>query len=285
MRNIVLGSLFFVLLSSCGQEPQTVEELQKAGEIAFGEADYAEARKLLAKAVAQRPSDPHLLYLLGVSYQRDYLYDSAFTYLKRADILFPNDRETNLALYDIAKALKEWRSAIKAIQVLIKTGDPADQYDRELAELNINNENYPVAYYYFRKLLQKEPDSSSHYLTVANLATELDSFEIAINVVDSAIERFGSSDELLVNKGMYLTALKKYGDGEGIFRSLMAKDSTASAYKLNLANALASQNNRTKKAEAYRLYLSIKDAFGPEFRIDSLLQALEEELDIKKSDK
>ena len=282
MRKIVLVSLSFIFLGGCGQAPQTVEELQKAGEKAFAQEDFAEARKYFSKAVARKPSDPHLLYLLGVSYQRDYLYDSAFHYLKRVDILFPKDREINLALYDIAKALGEWKSAIKAIHVLVNTGDPSEKYDRELAQLNLSIENYQVAYYFYRKLLRQEPDNPNYYLTVANLATELDSFDIALNVIDSAIDQFGPKDEFLLNKGMYLIAERRYEEAEAIFRSLVAGDSTSQAYRINLANTLASQDDRTKKKEAHQLYLDLKETVGPEFRIDSLIQALEKELDIKK---
>ncbi|MFQ6008233.1 MAG: tetratricopeptide repeat protein [Candidatus Zixiibacteriota bacterium] len=265
-------------LCNCGQDPKTVEQLQQAGEEAFVNQDYAKARSYLLQAVAKKPSDPQLLYLLGISYQRDYLYDSAFYYLKRAAILYPDDRETNLALYEVAKALGDWKSAIKAIHVLIKTGDASEQYDRELAELNLRNENYHVAYHFYRKLLEREPDNPNHYLIVANLAISLDSVDAALRVIDSAIGQFGQREELQLNKGMYLIAAGKYQESEAIFRSLLAQDSTSTAYKLNLANALASQDSKAKKEEAYQLYQDIKEKVGPKFKVDSLLQALKEEL-------
>jgi tetratricopeptide (TPR) repeat protein len=282
MKKIALLGVFLGLLVGCGEKPQSVEQLRKAGERAYARGEYAEARRYLSQAVAQKPSDPKLLYLLGVSYQRDFLYDSAYLYLKRADILFPGDRDVNLAIYQVARALKEWRSAIKAIHALIKSGDPQDKYLRELAELNINMENYEVAYYFYRRLLEKEPDSLNHFLIVANLALQLDSVDIALNVIDSAIERFGERDELLVNKGMYLAAHREYPKAEAIFRSLLAKDTTEPALKLNLANVLASQDDTAKKKEAYQLYLELKESAGPELRLDSLIEALEAELNQKK---
>jgi tetratricopeptide (TPR) repeat protein len=285
LRDILLVGFVLSFLHGCGQKPQTVEQLRQEGEKAFVNKDYSQARAYFSQAVAKKPSDPHLLYLLGISYQRDYLYDSAFYYLKRAAILFPDDRETNLALYEVAKALGEWKSAIQAIHVLIKTGDASEQYDRELAELNLKNKNYQVAYYFYRKLLKREPDNPNHYLVVANLAIELDSADVALRVIDSAIGQFGPIDQFQANKGMYLIAVRKYQESEAIFRSLLAHDSTSLAYKVNLANALASQDSRVKKEEAYQLYLDLRQKVGPEFKIDSLLQNLEEELHIEKQSK
>jgi tetratricopeptide (TPR) repeat protein len=285
MRNILLVGFVLSFLCGCSQKPQTVEQLQQEGERAFVNKDYVKARAYFSQAVAKKPSNPRLLYLLGISYQRDYLYDSAFYYLKRSAILFPDDRETNLALYEVATALGEWKSAIQAIHVLIKTGDASEQYDRELADLNLKNENYQVAYHFYRKLLKREPDNPNHYLVVANLAIELDSPDVALNVIDSAIGQFGPKDEFQLNKGMYLIAVGKYQESEAIFRSLLSRDSSSQAYKVNLANALASQDSRAKKEEAYQLYLDLRPEVGPEFRVDSILQDLEKELHIERQSK
>jgi len=268
-------------LGGCGKEPQTVAELSRAGEKAFDNHEYAKARKYLTKAVAKKPSDRHLLYLLGVSYQRDFLYDSAFHYLKRFDLLFPDDREVNLRLYEIAKTVKEWKSAIKAIQVLVETGDPAEQYHAELADLNLKIENYKVAYYFYRKLLEADPNNPNYYLLVANLATQLDSLDISLAVVDSALERFGDRDEFLVNKGLYLVAMKRYEESEATFRYLLAKDSSSLPAKLNLAHALATQDDRAKKREALQLYLQLRPVADEVLSLDSIIAALREELNIK----
>jgi len=268
-------------LGGCSKEPQTVDELSRAGEEAFDNHEYAKARKYLTKAVAQKPSDRHLLYLLGISYQRDFLYDSAFHYLKRFDLLFPDDREVNLRLYEIAKTVREWKSAIKAIQVLVKTGDSAEQYHAELADLNLKIENYKVAYYFYRKLLEADPNNPNYYLLVANLATQLDSLDISLAVVDSALERFGDRDEFLVNKGLYLAAMKRYEESEATFRYLLAKDSSSLPAMLNLAHTLATQDDRAKKREALQLYLQLRPVADEVLRLDSIIAALREKLNIK----
>ncbi len=281
MRKFMFAVLLVGFLGGCSKEPQTVDELSRAGEEAFDNHEYAKARKYLTKAVAQKPSDRHLLYLLGVSYQRDFLYDSAFHYLKRFDLLFPDDREVNLRLYEIAKTVREWKSAIKAIQVLVKTGDSTEQYHAELADLNLKIENYKVAYYFYRELLEADPNNPDNYLLVANLATQLDSLDISLAVVDSALERFGDRVEFLVNKGLYLAAMKRYEESEATFRYLLVKDSSSLPAMLNLANTLATQNDRAKKREALQLYLQLRPVADEVLRLDSIIAALQEELNIK----
>ncbi len=281
MRALATTSLLIILLAGCGKEPSTIAELSEAGEKAFVNQEYAKAREYLSKAVAQKPSDQHLLYLLGISYERDCLYDSAFQYLKRADLLFPEDRETNLALYKVAKTIEEWKSAIEAVHVLIETGDPLEQYYGELGYLNMKVENYRVAYYFYRKLLEKDPGNPNNYLQVANLAADNDSLGVALAVIDSALQRFGSNDQFLLNKTVYLTALQRFAEAETILRSMLDRDTSSLSIKLNLAHTLASQNSREKKKEAYQLYLQLQPVAGDEFRLDSLIDLLREELNIK----
>jgi tetratricopeptide (TPR) repeat protein len=280
MKQLFVGLMVLVLIAACGKEPRTTDELRKAGEKAFLDGKYAKARDYFGRAVAEKPSDRHLLYMLGISYQRDYLYDSAYHYLKRADLLFPRDREINLALYEISKAVEEWKGAIQAINQLVQTGDPVEKYYGELVELNLRVENYPVAYAYARRALESRPPDPNTYLQVANLAAELDSPRVAIQVIDSAIELFGPSDEFSLNKALYFTVLRRYDEAETILRSVLQKDATAIAYRLNLANTLASQNDPGKKREAYRLYRELRSVAGDQFRIDSMIAVLRDELNI-----
>ncbi len=280
MRKLIFTALLVSVMAGCGQQPKTFDELCRAGEEAFAAQKYAKARKYLTQAVAQKSSDRHLLYLLGISYRRDFMYDSAFYYLKRLDLLYPGDREVNQELYTIAKTIREWKSALKAINVLVETGDSAEQYWEELADFNIKIENYTVAYYFSRKLLEKEPDNPNYYLQVANLASQIDSVDVALAVIDSALERFGQKNEFLVNKGLYLATIRHYQESETLFRSLLTKDTSSVTIRLNLANTLASQDDPAKKREALQLYLRLRPATDDIFRVDSLIEVLQEELGI-----
>ncbi|MFH1374890.1 MAG: tetratricopeptide repeat protein [bacterium] len=279
-----LTALLFIIstLFGCSGEPQSVEQLVNAGEKAIVDGDFARARDYLSKAIARQPSDQHILYLLGTSYRRDFLYDSAYYYLKRADLLHPGDREVNLELHRVAAVLQEWKSAVRAIHVLIETGDSKEMYIADLADYNLRMDNFSVAYHYYRRLSQIQPDNIEIWRHLVNLAAQLDSLEVALRVVDSALERFGRQDGLLISKGLCLAATGDYDQSESIFRSLVAKDTASVAARINLAHTLSSQNSPAKKREALQLYLQVQPRADKFLKVDSLIEALTEELDGKK---
>ena len=126
--SMIVAMLLFSCLVSCSGEPSSVEELKAAGQKAFLAEDYKTARDFFLQAIIKAPSDKELLFYTGMAYKRDYLYDSAMFYLKRLDILYPNDRETNEQLYEIAMALKDWDYALAALGGLIRTGDNPEWY-------------------------------------------------------------------------------------------------------------------------------------------------------------
>jgi len=272
--------LVLLLVVSCSQEPQTPDELTAAGERAFGAGDYFQARDYLGRAVLQKPSDRNLLYLLGAAYLRERMYDSAITFLKRADILYPKDREINIALADACTETEQWADARRALEVLVAAGETGADYMEELLRVSLKGQEYPFAYYYARRLLEQFPDEQQRYLAVANLAAELDSLTVAINVMDSALERFGTTMEFINNKATYLVAKRKYAEAERLYRSLVAMDLTSVEYKLNLANALDSQDDRSKRNEAYRILSKLDSTYKGTPRLDSMLTELREELGI-----
>jgi len=275
------GFPFFIaiaLLISCAKEPETFDELVQAGERSFVDADYYQARVYLNRAIKQKPSDRRLLYLLGLTYSRELMYDSAAFYLGRADVLYPEDREINTALYEAALNSEDYKAARKALRILVKTGDPIEQHLEMLAGLSLQIEDLPFAHHYYRQLLEHEPENPDRYVQVANTAADIGSLEVALALVDSAIEKFGPNESFLSNKGTYLAAQRMYPQSEAIFRSLLTEDSTIPAYRLNLASSLAGQNDPAKKREALRIFRELRSSLSDEPLVDSTIRALEAEL-------
>jgi len=269
------------LIAGCGREPETFDELKAAGKKAFVAENYMEARKFLGKAVAMQTSDRDVLFFLGTSYERDYLYDSAQIYLKRADILYPGDRETNLSLYKVCRSIGDSKNTVKAIHVLARTGDNIEQYHTELVNLHLQLGEPSQAGYYLTKLLEKEPDQPNWYLMSANVAAQMDSLDIALARIDEGIEKFGEKDEFVLNRGIYLVAKRNFVTAENTFRKLYDKDTSSVPFRLNLANALASQESRSKKQEAYQLYKTLKPLISDDvFALDSMMTVLADELNL-----
>lgn len=275
MRQILLIIMpLIVFLASCGG-PNSLSEYEEAGKEAYLNEDYARAREYLGKAASMKSSDRDVLYYLGMSYQREFFLDSALFYLKRADLLHPNDREVNEALYPIAAQLKEWDFAIRAIMVMVQTGDPIEQYRERLADLNVKMGNHVVAFIHAKELLKMDSLNPDRYFQLSVLAFKIDSFHVAEDLVDRAVEKFGPNPMFLSSKGMLLTHKGDYVQAEKILRPLLEADSSTTN-KYRLANALIDQSTRSKKEEAFRLYLDIKDVVGPELKVDSLLTSLDQ---------
>jgi tetratricopeptide (TPR) repeat protein len=178
-------------------------------------------------------------------------------------------------------AMRDWKNAIKAIGVLANTGDRIEDFYSQLAELNIKHENFLAAYVFFGRLIENEPDNPNWYLQQANVAIELDSLVPALRILDVGLDRFGDLEELLLNKSMYLTASREYGQAEDILRALITRDSSNVGYRNNLANVLMAQDVKHKKEEAYLILKAIQPLVtDSRLPIDSTIEALKEELDL-----
>lgn len=280
MRRLLLLTATAILMVACSKEPQTLVELEKAGKNAYLEEDYTTARDYLGRAVTLKSSDRDVLYFLGMSYQREFLLDSALFYLRRADLLHPNDREINTVMYPIAAQLGEWELAARAIMVMVVTGDSIEPYRERLADLNVKMGNIGVAMIHAKELLRLEPDDVERYHQLAFLAYRKDSLDLAIEVINRATERFGEDNQLVLLRGLVFMAQMDFVSAERLLRRAVAADSSATN-KMHLAIALSKQDNRSKKQEAVGLYREIRDFVSPEFKVDSLLFDLELELNRK----
>lgn len=284
MKILLILTCTIILLLSCSKEPESFRDLLSAGQNAFVNQNYPLACNYLGKAISINPSDKTALYFLGMSYSRDFIYDSAFVYLKRADLYYPDDREINATLYDVALALEEWQTAIKAIYVLTKTGDKIESYYQELAKLHIRKQDYGHAFRYIRLQLDQEPENKNLYLKLGMLAAQINQLELAVALLDTAIEKFGEAPEFATNKATYLAGLKEYLEAEKILRGLILKDPSSAALKLNLAGCLSSQDSKNKKREAYDLYRELAadstGAIQTGDDLDSIITSLAEELDL-----
>ncbi len=270
-------ALLLLLLAGCSKT-SSVEEARAAGKKAFLDKNYTEARVHLRQAIAREPSDKELLYLMARSFRHDYEYDSALFYLKKIDILYPQDREVATQIYGVANALEEWRTVADAIMVLAKTGDGYERYYGELSTLWSKMESPYNALYWGSRAIERDPDNPTWYVISANGASLSVSPDSAITILDSAISHFGEDPRFLANKATFLSQKEEYGQAEKMLRPLVESDSTVLMYRLGLAHALAKQDRRAKRKEALELYRNLRPLVGPGFKIDSIIVDLEEKL-------
>jgi predicted Zn-dependent protease len=283
MRTFFAAVILILLIAGCSSEPQTVEELKKAGTKAFLAEDYTKARTYFLEALGKKPSDKDLLYFAGMSYKRDYVLDSALIYLKKADFLYPDDREINMEVYELATQLGEWRYAERAIRTFIRTGDPESQYYLELSDLAQNMGNRANSFYYLYKQYNEIGlDEPQRFGQLAGAAADIDSIDLAYRILDSAITRFGPSDGFEITRAKILFDDRKLTEAEALLRKLAAKYPDQPNITLNLANALVNQQLPEKMREALTLYRSIRPSYRDPATIDSIIATVEQGLEDKK---
>jgi hypothetical protein len=274
---VVLGLGSLLLTAACSKQA-SLDDLRADGKKAFLAQDYTAARQYFLRGIAIAPSDRDLLYFTGEAYRRDFKYDSAMVYFKRLDILYPDDREVNIHIYEVGKEIESWEDVIHAIFVLARTGDGYERYYNELSELWSKTGSYINVLFWARKAIALKPDEAGPYMQAAYAASQCDSIDLAIALTDSAIARFGDDPRLLANMGTFLAQKGEFKPAERFLRRVVAADSASAEYRLSLAHILVAQDNKDKKREALRLYRSIQSQLGPEFKVDSIITSLEQEL-------
>ncbi len=256
----------------------TVQSLVADAREAYERKDYQEARGLLNRALLKDPSDKDALVWMGQTFRRESQYDSALFYLKRADILYPKDRDLNLILYEVAYAMQDWKVAIGATLTLIGTGDPQEQHYARLSELWDREEHPYNAFFWLKKLMATTEPKREMYITAARLSAQCDSPAQALVYLDTAIMKFGSDPELQMNRAVYLTESNRLPQAEIIFRDLLKSDSLNPLNYLNLAHNLSEQKSRVKLTEALKLYREVQPRVSARYGVDSLMKVVESTL-------
>lgn len=279
---VVFALLVIIFLSifACGQKEKTIDELLALGQESYDSGDYFEARSYFGRAVRKEPSNRYALYHLGRTYFAENMYDSSYATLSRVEKLYPGSREVNSVLHEVSAKTGHYQAAINALIALSRAGDPIEQYYKQIAEYAFTDTIAHTAYYYYRKLIEAEPDSLNYYLRCAESAYYKDDVLSGIEVLKLALKRFGDRPQILSILGKYYSYIRAYPESEQALRRLLQKDSST-VYQLQLATFLAFQEDQGKKREAYDMFNRLRAKTAEQSRIDSLIGYLERELGIK----
>jgi len=265
-------------VTGCGGS-ESVEELRAAGQQALADRQYAAARGYFLRALQIDTADKEALMGVAEAYRLDYRLDSAIYYLKRADLMHPKDRQITEQIRVVAIALGDWKNAISAIEEMVRMGDGWEPWYEQLADLWMRNGEPGRAFYYARRAILRGTENPALYLQTSNWAARYDSLGVAIEILDSATARFGPMDEFVVNKALLLSYSGQHRRAEALLRPVVEGDSLpVPTLQLNLANILAAQPEKAKKQEALRIYQEIRDVLVGGYPVDSLIQAVTNEL-------
>jgi tetratricopeptide (TPR) repeat protein len=133
---------------------------------------------------------------------------------------------------------------------------------------------------YFRLLLADKPDEPDYYMYLANSLAIMREFSEANDILKKGLERFGPSAEVYVNIGVNYINLDNYPEAEKYIRKALDISPGHIPTLINLANVLSSQNSREKKLEALEIYKGARDLTPEAFKVDSLIEVLQTELDL-----
>jgi len=281
MKFILLTILIIAaLLISCGSD-KSPGELLALSRKSFESGNYLEARKYLSQALKLKPTDKELMAEMGKVYAADNMFDSAFAHLSRANKLFPGDREINIMLHDASVYTEHWPDAIQTQILLAQSGDSTADYYRRIGRYALNTRSGHIADFYFEKLIELEPDSLNHYMNQAEGAFIARQTEKSLDVLKSALKRFGDKPILLNQLGRLYGALNDLNESEKYYRVLANVDSSA-VNQLQLATILSQQPQKAKKEEAYALFKKLRTKTSDIGRVDSILQVLEKELLVRQ---
>jgi len=280
IKRLVFLVLAFTLALTCSDNPQSVEELRAAGIKAYLDGEYRLSREYLRDALTEKPSDKELLYFTALAYRRDFIMDSAYFFVKRAELLFPDDRELVQELYDIASTLGEYDDARKALLSLIRLGDPLEEHIEELVNMLASSGSQINTFYYLHKwYLEFGLDNSGRFRQLASLAAKQDSFELAQAVLDSAVARWGMNDDFLVVQSEIYFNKNELTKSEEILRDLVDRHPESLEFKLNLASSLSNQRTEQGLVEALEIVRRIREQVADPVRLDSLVIKLESRLE------
>jgi len=276
-RTLCILAMMLALLAACGGD--SVEKLRTEGKEYYEEGNYGEARKRFVAALAQTPGDQDLLFHAGLAYQRDYMYDSAIYYLKRADILNPNNREINEKIYEVANKLADYPNVFSAITVLAETGDGYDRYYEELSSL-FDKQNEPgKAFYWARKATARGTDDAEIYLTAARRAADYDSTEVALALLDTAMTKWPDDPRFPGIKGLVYYHTGKLLAAEMILRPLAeSAPPGVESFRFDLARVLVDQDSRAKKQEGLAMLEKLQPLMPPGNPIDSVIADVRRQL-------
>jgi tetratricopeptide (TPR) repeat protein len=277
ISHIVSVVAMTLLLAACSKEPTSLEDLRAAGKKAYLNQKYAEARTYFNKALKISSVDADILYFNGLSYKRDYIYDSALRFIKRADLAKPDNLEINREIYDLAQKTENWDYALSAVRVLIFNGEPEQKYHKDLAKFSIMS-GQPLEALWWQSKVMEVDSSAGEYEKLVTIYLSMDSLNEALDKIKIMRTKFGDSDQLKASEGTIFVSQKKYAEAENIFRTLLAKDSAQLGYKLNLANTLSFSPDKIKKREALSLFKALPPDFAKKYNVDSLIHVIDSQL-------
>ena len=163
--------------------------------------------------------------------------------------------------------------------MMIANGESEEMFWIPLADLNFFLGKYQLARKYYQLLINDDPNEGRYRWNLAECFARLNKPDEAIRVLKEAVAKLGPNPVAYSQIAINHVTQREFAQAEIYFRKAIEFDSKNVSLWINLAHTLAEQESREKKEEALAIYkLYFIDT--PElFKLDSLIKALEIELE------
>ena len=270
--------LLMAVMAGCGGNSGDVEQMKQQGLNALDAGDYSKAINIFREALKAKPSDRDLLYNLGLSYKKFDIYDSAYTYFRRARVLYVRDREINREIAEMAPAFGDFKDAINAIAVMVASGDNEKIYWPRLAELYYRDKDMYMASRYCRLIIDDDPEQKDFYLYLSQALSQMGQFAESNQTIKDALKRFGPSSEAYTSIAFNYLALDSLDTAVAYLRKSVEVNPDNPTNWVKLALVMAEQNDKSAQKEALEILKKYRDQTPPAYKLDSLIPALEARL-------
>lgn len=214
------------------------------------EEEFSRARNVFEHMLRNRPKEPDVLFALGVlSLQLEDL-DSARDYFVQLRDTGARQDDSAYYLGQVEELAESWDSALSWYRKA--DGERTLDARIRMAQIQARQGKVERAQEILHQLREQWPtDAPTLYLIEAEILSERDQEEQAMEVYDEAVNAFPGNHDLLYARGLHAVALDRLDVMERDFKAIIADDPEHADALNALGYSLADRTDRYEEALGY----------------------------------
>jgi len=218
------------------EAPDFFKPYLNLGILYYNLEDFPAAAAVLERGRRLNPQNSQVLLLLASIYRELQKFSLAIPLTEQAFELDSSYYEALFLLYDMNVQLEDYGEAKRWLLQYPDSATRGGDKLQLLAELEERSKNFERAYYYYQKLIEKEPERKwAHYRLSLNLHREGNTL-LALYHCEQALHRFPAFSELALLAGNLAFQSKMNRKAETYYR--MAAEQGSSDGLVGLQNVL-----------------------------------------------
>lgn len=192
------------------------------GEFAFNSKNWEKAKSYFTTILKFEPT--HKASVARLSYINAQLnkIDETITYLNELLEKYPNNQEVMIDLSINLSANGKIKEAIKLLETSA-VEEKSPRYLRGLARLYVSNSQLKEARELYKSLVEYKPTDHNIWIEYATVEEKLGNVELALTVINNALNVADNKEQLLLLKANMLMVLKREDSAETIINDLYSQ--------------------------------------------------------------